>query len=310
MEEVNWKDAVRRCAHGIRIRVLEHTINNNGGYLSQACSAAEIFATLYLKLMNLGPVSEPLVPQSFPGVPGPTNQKYFTGAAFNGPKSKEYDRFFLSPSQYSLVLYAALIEVGRMAPEGLMQFNKDGSSVEMIGAEHSPGMEIMTGSLGQGISQASGIALARKLKAETGKVWMFMSDGECQCGQFWEAVQAMSYHKIDNMFIYIDMNGYQCDGKMTDVMNIEPFDKRLEAFGARVFRIDGHDIDAIARLGALESDGRPTFMLADTNPCRDIDILKNRAPKFHYVRFTGKDELELYKLALKQMSKRGKISWK
>ena len=81
--------------------------------------------------MNLGPVSEPLIPQPFPGVPGSTNQKYFTGAAFNGSKSKEYDRVFLSPSQYSLVLYAALIEVGRMAPEGLMQFNKDGNKANI-----------------------------------------------------------------------------------------------------------------------------------------------------------------------------------
>lgn len=300
-QSVSWQEEVRRVAAGIRRRVLEHTIRNNGGYLSQACSSAEIFAVLYKKVMNLGTVDESLVPAQFPGVPGPDNPGYFTGAGYNGPKSEEFDRFFLSPAQYALVLYAALIEVGRMAPNGLEQFNKDGSVVEMIGAEHSPGMEVMTGSLGQGISQAAGIAMARKRKGETGRVVLFLSDGECQSGQFWEAVQAMSYHKLDNMLAYIDANGYQCDGKMTAVMNIEPFDKRLEAFGARVFRIDGHDIDALVALGGLKSDGRPTFILCDTNACGGLELLKCRIPKLHYMRFNNEEEKEQYKRALEQM---------
>jgi len=134
-----WQDEVKRVAAGIRRRVLEHTIKNNGGYLSQACSSAEIMATLYVKVMDLGKMESPLVPQPFPGVPGSDNRHYFTGAAFNGP-GEHRDRFFLSPAQYALVLYATLIETGRMAEEGLLQFNQDGSSVEMIGAEHSPGM--------------------------------------------------------------------------------------------------------------------------------------------------------------------------
>jgi transketolase len=297
----SWQDEVKRAAFGIRRRVMEHTIKNKGGYLSQACSAAEIFATLYLKVLNIGKVETPLVPGKFPGVPGIDNKDYFTGAAYNGPKSSEYDRFFLSPSQYSLVLYAALIEVERMAQNGLDEFNKDGGVVEMIGAEHSPGMEIMTGSLGQGISQAAGIAMARKLKGETGRVVLFMSDGECQSGQFWEAVQAMSFHKLDNMLAYVDINGYQCDGKMETVMSIEPFEKRLESFGARVFRIDGHNIEALAALGKLKPDGRPTFILCDTDPCRGIKVLEKRVPKLHYVRFTSENEIDDYRLEFEQM---------
>ncbi len=245
-----WQDEVRRVAAGIRKRVLEHTIKNNGGYLSQACSSAEILATLYVKVMDLGKIETPLVPQPFPGVPGPDNPDYFTGASFNGP-GKDHDRFFLSPAQYALVLYATLIETGRMAEEGLLQFNKDGSSVEMIGAEHSPGMETMTGSLGQGISQAAGIAMARKRKGEKGRVFIFMSDGEFQIGQTWEALQALSFHMLDNVVIYVDVNGFQCDGKMCTVMDIEPLDKRLESFGARVFRVNGHDIKRLADAGAL-----------------------------------------------------------
>jgi transketolase len=303
---VSWQEEIYKVANGIRHRVMEHTIKNKGGYLSQACSSAEIFATLYLRVLNIGGVEKPLVPGQFPGVPGPNNTEYFTGAAYNGPKSKEYDRFFLSPSQYSLVLYATLIEVGRMAPNGLDQFNKDGSVVEMIGAEHSPGMEIMTGSLGQGISQAAGIAMARKLKGETGRVILFMSDGECQTGQFWEAIQVMSHHKQDNMLAYVDINGYQCDGKVEDVMNIEPLDKRLEAFGARVFRINGHDVEALAALGQLKPDGRPTFILCDTDAARGVDILKERIPKMHYVRFTCEDERNIYHQAFEDMKQRCK----
>lgn len=291
-----WQQEIYEAADGIRLKVMEHTIKNKGGYLSQACSSAEIFATLYLDVLNIEKLKKPLVPGKFQGVPGPNNPKATTGAKYNGKKSKEYDRFILSPSQYSLVLYASLIQVGRMHEDGLKEFNKDGGVVEMIGAEHSPGLELMTGSLGQGISQASGIALARKLKKENGRVVLFLSDGECQSGQFWEAVQAAAYHKLDNLVAYVDINGYQCDGKMDTVMQLEPLDKRLESFGARVFRIDGHNVDALSALGKLKPDGRPTFILCDTNPCKGIDILKNRIPKLHYVRFNSEDERQQYQL--------------
>ncbi len=296
-----WQDEVRHVAAGIRRRVLEHTIRNSGGYLSQACSSAEILATLYVKVMDLGKIKTPLVPKPFPGVPGPDNPDYFTGAAFNGP-GPDKDRFFLSPAQYALVLYATLIETGRMAEEGLAQFNKDGSVVEMIGAEHSPGMETMTGSLGQGISQASGIAMARKRKGEKGRVFIFMSDGEFQIGQTWEALQALSFHMLDNVIIYVDVNGFQCDGKMCNVMDVEPLDKRLEAFGCRVFRVNGHDIKKLADVGSVTPDGRPVVVLCDTDACKGLEVLKSRAPKMHYVRFTSEDEKARYAAAFKELT--------
>ncbi len=299
-ESMAWQDEVIRVAAGIRKRVLEHTIKNNGGYLSQACSSAEILATLYVKVMDLGTIKTPLVPQPFPGVPGPNNPHYFTGAAFNGP-GPHHDRFFLSPAQYALVLYAALIETGRMAEEGLLSFNKDGSSVEMIGAEHSPGMETMTGSLGQGISQAAGIAMARKRKKEKGRVFIFMSDGEFQIGQTWEALQSLSFHMLDNVVIYVDVNGFQCDGKMCAVMDIEPLDKRIESFGARVFRLNGHDIKRLADVGSLTPDGRPVVVLCDTDAARGIEALKSRAPKMHYVRFTSEEEKGRYVSAYEEL---------
>lgn len=295
-----WQDQARRIAQGIRRRVLEHVLRNRGGYLSQACSAAEILATLYVKIMNLGPVPAPLVPGPFPGVPGPTNPAHATGSAFNGPKSPSFDRFILSPSQYALVLYAALIELGRMAPEGLAQFNQDGSTVEMIGAEHSPGMEVMSGSLGQGLSQASGIAWARRRHGESGRVWVFMSDGEFQSGQTWEALQAMAFQRLDNLGIYVDVNGQQCDGRMATVMAVEPLDQRLAAFGARVCRVDGHDVEALAV--PAPTDGRPLVVLADTDPCRGAEILRARAPRLHYLRFQNDAEYQRYQQLLQEMS--------
>lgn len=296
----SWQTKARQVAQGIRRRVLEHTIKNNGGYLSQACSAAEILAAMYIKVMNLGPSLAPPVPPPFPGVPGPDNHNYFTGAAYNGAQSPDLDRFFLSPSHYSLVLYATLIETGRMAQEGLDQFNQDGSTVEMIGAEHSPGMEIMTGSLGQGLSQAAGIALARKRRGGSGRVWVFMSDGEFQEGQTWEAFQTMSHYKLDNMGIYVDVNRQQCDGRMVDVMNVEPLAARLESFGAKVFSVDGHDLDALAAPAEKTYPDQPLVVLAQTNSCAGMPILEPRAPKLHYVRFTGEPERETYRQFLNQ----------
>lgn len=294
------EEEIGKVANRIRKRVLEHVIKNNEGYLSQACSSAEIFATLYLDVLNIGKVEKPIIPGKFSGVPGHVD-KYITGAIFNGPRSPEYDRFILSPVQYALVLYATLVEVGRMDPRGLDDFNKDGSVVEMIGAEHSPGVELTAGSLAQAYSQAAGIALARKLKGESGRVVLLLSDGECQEGQFWEGVQAASFYKLDNMIAYVDVNGYQCDGKMTTVMNIEPFDKRLEAFGARVYKINGHNVNALSALGHLKPDGRPTFILCYTSPYKGIDILESRKPKFHYVRFKDEMERNKYKEFLAHM---------
>ncbi|MDR3182387.1 MAG: hypothetical protein LBT89_05600 [Planctomycetaceae bacterium] len=284
---------IKSIANGIRRRVLAHTLARSGGYLSQACSAAEIFAALYGRILKLTPLDKPLVPGVFKGTPK-NGLPAETGNSYNGGGKWGFDNFILSPAQYALVLYAALIEAGRMDEKGMEYYDRDGSTVEMIGAEHSPGMEVTTGSLGQGISQAAGIAWVRKRLGDPGRVVMFMSDGECQSGEFWEAVQAMSFHHLGNMLIYIDVNGYQCDGKMETVMNLEPFHKRLKSFGANVYRIDGHDIKKIAKCAEKMKDNSPTFVLCDTNPCRGMKILKQRYPKFHYVRFSDQKEKAEY----------------
>jgi transketolase len=279
--------------------VLAHVLERGGGYLSQACSSAEIFAVLYGRVLRLKKLPHPLSAGCFEGTPKP-GRPAVTGATFNGGGDPDCDNFILSPAQYALVLYAALVETGRMDEKSMEAYDKDGSTVEVIGAEHSPGMEVTTGSLGQGISQASGIAMARKIRGETGRVVLLMSDGECQSGEFWEAVQAACFHKLGNMLVYVDVNGFQCDGKMTSVMGLEPFDRRLRAFGARVSRIDGHDVKKLARPGqrrykASDDPNVPVFVLCDTDPCRGMDILKKRYPKFHYVRFSSADEKAAYR---------------
>lgn len=290
-----WQEDILKTAANIRKRVMAHTIANNGGYLSQACSSSEVLATLYKKIMNLGKSTAPMIPPPFPGVPSRTNKNYFRGGAYNGPTSPEYDRFYLSPAHYALVLYATLIEVGRMSPKGLDQFNKDGSTVEMIGAEHSPGFDMMGGNLAQTLSMAAGITLSRQLKKEYGRVWVFMSDGEFQEGQTWEAIQSLSHYKLDKLAVFVDVNAQQCDGETKTVMKIDPLDKRLAAFGARVIRVNAHSPEEIELASRYKHDGKPLVVLCESNPCHQIDILEKRRPKLHYVRFLKEEEREEYR---------------
>ena len=277
-------------ALGIRRRVFEHSIRNNGGYMSQACSAAEQIAWLYNEELKLGQPTLPMIPKPFGGVPSASNPDYHTGAGYNGPAAPQFDRLFIAPAHYALVAYAALIETGRMAPEGLEMFNKDGSSVEMIGAEHSPGMEVHNGTLGIGLSTAAGLAWGRKRRGEPGRVWVFMSDGEVQEGQTWEAVQAAAYHGIDNLYAIMDVNAQQCDGAMSSVMEVGDIRAKLELFGARAVDIDGHDLDAMRQAVAEPHDGRPLIILAHTSPFRGMSFLERRFPRLHYVRFKSEQE--------------------
>lgn len=290
---------IQALADGIRSRVFEHVLANNGGYLSQACSSAEILGTLYGGVVRLAPLPEPLLPPVFTAVPGP-GVPTTSGAAFHGSQGPDLDRLIVSPAHYALVVYAALIESGRLDESALDSFNVDGSTVEMIGAEHSPGFETTTGSLAQALSHAGGIALGRRLKGETGRVFVFMSDGEFQEGQTWEAFGALAFHGLDTVRVIVDVNQGQCDGPMDAVMGIEPLAGRLEAFGASVDTVDGHDVDAL--ITALQRQtGRPHVVLAYTDPTHGIPILEERRPLLHYLRFTGPDERNRYEQAFEAM---------
>ncbi len=295
----SWRDSTHAVAGGIRRRVLEHVLKNDGGYMSQACSSAEIFAMLYDRVLHLGPSEGPLEPRRFLGVPGP-GVPFSSGADYNGPRGADNDRFLFSPAHYALVLYAALIEVGRLAESGLDHFNADGSTVEMIGAEHSPGVETTTGSLGQALSQAGGIAIARKRRGESGNVWVMMSDGEFQEGQTWEAIESLARFELDNLRVIIDVNGQQCDGVLDVVKNAAPLAARIRAFGATADEVDGHDLDALDE-AMTRVTGSPHFVVAVTNPVNGLPLFAERAPALHYLRFTSNDERRRYQQAYEEM---------
>ena len=279
---------IAEAAHGIRRRALRLTLAKDGCYLSQALSSADLLATLYLHLMNLGPSVAPPVPPPMSGVPRPGHHPL--GADYNGARTPERDRLLLSAAHYAVAVYATLVETGRMAPEGLDAFNTDGSTVEMIGAEHSPGMELTTGSFGQALSQAAGIALGRRLKNEPGRVWVFMSDGEYEEGQTYEALQALAFYKLDNVTVLVDVNGMQVDGATKDVMNIEPLPERVRAFGAHCEVVDAHDPAAIAAAANVDHAGQPLVLLCYSDSTRGVPLLEARKPFVHYVRFKTPEE--------------------
>ena len=282
--------STEEIAQGIRCSVFKHAMQNNGGYLSQACSAAEQLAWLYNEELHLGPPTLPMIPKPFGGVPSAGNPDYHTGAGYNGPATPEFDRLFIAPAHYALVAYAALIEVGRMAPEGLEMFNKDGSSVEMIGAEHSPGMEVHNGTRGIGFSTAAGLAWGRKRRGEPGRTWVYMSDGEVQEGQTWEAIAAAAHHGIDNLYAIMDVNRQQCDGAMSSVMQVGDIAEKIEAFGGKAVWIDGHKLDQMREAVKTPHRGKPLIILANSSPFRGMPSLLLRFPRLHYVRFKSNAE--------------------
>lgn len=297
---------VEYVATAVRRRVLEYTLCNNGGYLSQACSSAETLATLYLRALNLGPSIALPIPGTFRGSPGPSVET-ITGEGHNGDFSDPtFDRLIFSPVHYALVLYSLLVEVGRLDIAAFRSYNQDGSTVELIGAEHSPGHSVTAGSLAQALSQAAGIAYARRLKGHTGRVIVYMSDGEFQEGQTWEAIQAAVYHKIGNLSAVVDVNGQQCDGKMTDVMEIGNLAGKLRAFGAMVKEVDGHNVAEIEVAVKSHDAIRPTIVLCYTDPCRGFPLLKERMPKLHYVRFNDAQEKSTWEAVLAQMKEKMK----
>lgn len=291
---------VEQVANAVRRRVLEYTLKNNGGYLSQACSSAEVLATLYLKSLRFGPSVSPSIPPPFRGSPGP-GIATITGEGYNGdPTAPHLDRLIFSPVHYALPLYSLLVEVGRLDAKAFDSYNKDGSTVELIGAEHSPGHAVTAGSLAQALSQAAGIAFARKLKQHTGRVFVYMSDGEMQEGQTWEAVQLMVFHKIE-LTAVVDVNGQQCDGKMDTVCDVGSLANKLRAFGAVVQEVDGHNVQAIDEAVSRHRQRGPAFVLCHTDPCHGLPLLREIAPKLHYIRFKNAAEKLKWKEVLAKM---------
>jgi len=280
-------EQIQNAADAIRKRILGLAIERGGCYLGQACSSAELVASLYLGVLNLGPSLGSMLAQPFPGVPSPDNMDYPKGSLYHGAPEPDKDRFFVSPAHYASVIYCALVEAGRLSPQATERFNVDGMNMEMIGAEHSPGFECTAGSLGQTVSIAAGTAHAYKMKGYSGKIYVMLSDGEIQEGQAWEAFQASSFYGLDNLIIYVDVNDQQVEGWTKDVMNLEPLDQRLEAFGCKAVRIDGHNIGELIEAAGTEHDGKPLVVLCHTDSAHGIPLLEKSKPFLHFVRIEG-----------------------
>lgn len=246
----------RQLALAVRRRVLEVTIAKNGSYLCQACSGAEILATLHSQVL----------------------------------RRDEGDLFVLSPAHYALALFATLAELGELPEDELGRYGDDGALLEMIPSGSAPGMPFTTGSLAQAASQAIGLALARRVRGEPGRVFVYLSDGELQEGQTWEAFMAAAHYRLGELTFVLDLNDSQVDGSPDDVMGVEPVLDKLLAFGLDATEIDGHDPLAIASAAGAAPTGRPRAIACRTVMWQGIPSLASRA-NLHFVRFAG-DEAE------------------
>lgn len=295
MSQKNYSiEEMQKAATRVRQNILRLAIERGGCYLGQACSSAEIFAALYMGILKLGPSIGSMEALPFPGVPGPGNMDYPKGSLYHGVVEPDKDRFFVSPAHYASVVYCSLAECGRISRAAIDKFNVDGWNMEMIGAEHSPGFECTAGSLGQTISIACGTAHARKLKKDPAKVYVLLSDGEIEEGQAWEAFQAASFYHLDNLVVFVDVNGQQIEGATKDVMNIEPLAVRLEAFGFKTVEVDGHDLQAMIDAASINHKGTPLAVLCRTSASHGIPMLEKRKPFLHFVRI-DKSEMDEFK---------------
>jgi len=196
------------------------------------------------------------------------------------PKNPDRDRFVMSKGHCSPALYPVLALRGFFPVEELKMFRRiDGHMSGHVEMKYVPGVDMSTGSLGQGISTAVGMALGGKLKKQDYRVYSILGDGEVAEGQVWEAIMAAAKYKLDNLCAIVDVNGLQIDGKTCDVMPTEPLDKKFESFGAHVIKIDGHDFDAIkaALAEAKATKGQPTVILAKTVKGKGISFMENQA---------------------------------
>ena len=245
---------LKLSAANIRKMALEAIHSAKSGHPGGSLSIADIMTYLYFNEMRVDP---------------------------KNPDDENRDRFVLSKGHAAPGLYAALAERGFIPKEDIKTFRNAESYLQghpdMKGV---PGVDMSTGSLGQGISAACGIALAGKLDKKDYRVFTILGDGECEEGQVWEAAMFAAHYKLDNLTAFLDFNGLQIDGDITKVMNPTPFDKKFEAFNWNVICIDdGHDFDKIAEAinSAKECKGKPTIIIANTVKGKGVSYMENQA---------------------------------
>lgn len=240
-------------ANEVRKGIIASTHSAKAGHPGGSLSAADIFTFLYFEEMNVDP---------------------------ENPKNPDRDRFVLSKGHTAPGLYAALAEKGFFQKEDLLTLRKVGSHLQgHPSMKHTPGVDMSTGSLGQGVSTAVGMALAAKLDKKDYRVYTLLGDGEIQEGQIWEAAMFAGARKLDNLVVIVDNNGLQIDGKIEDVCSPYPIDKKFEAFGFHVINMDAHDFDSI-RASFAEAKtikGMPTAIVAKSIKGKGVSYMENNA---------------------------------
>jgi transketolase len=223
------------------------------GHPGGSLSGADILTALYYHHMNIKP---------------------------EDPNWSERDRFILSKGHAAPLLYAVLANKGFFSKDKLMELRKIGSMLQgHPDLKKTPGVEMSTGSLGQGISVSVGAALAGKLDKKSYRVYVMLGDGEVQEGIVWEAAMAAAHYKLDNICAILDYNGFQIDGNVDDVMSIKPIDEKWKSFGWHVINIDGHNFEEINNaLNEAETiKNMPTMIIAKTIKGKGVSFMENQA---------------------------------
>ena len=236
----------------IRINIIKMLEKSKSGHPGGSLSAADILTVLYFKEMKIDP---------------------------SNPRWADRDRFVLSKGHAAPVLYAALAERGFFPMEELDNLRKVDAMLQgHPDMKGTPGVDMTTGSLGQGLSAANGMALAGKIDKKDYRVYSLIGDGECQEGLIWEAAMFASHNKLDNLTVFLDHNGLQIDGTNKEVMNIEPIDEKFESFGWNVLKIDGHSMKEIIEAidMAKKTKDKPTLIIAKTSKGKGVSFMEDQ----------------------------------
>lgn len=246
-------EELKKLCREMRKDILSMIHAAKSGHPGGNLSAVEILAVLYKFCMNHSPEWD------------------------KSPDFNNRDRFILSKGHASAALYSILAECGYFPKEELMTFRKLGTRLQgHPSCRHLKGIEVSTGSLGQGLSMACGVALGLKLDKNPANVFVLVGDGEMQEGSIWEAVMNASHHNLNNLIAFIDKNKLQIDGCTCDVKSIDPLDEKFEAFGWNVITIDGHNVEEIFdAINSAKTMDRPTAIIAETVKGKGVSFMEN-----------------------------------
>lgn len=246
-------ERLKETANNIRINIVDMVSEAKSGHPGGSLSVADILTVLYFEEMNI---------------------------KTDEPKWEDRDRLVLSKGHAAPALYAVLAERGYFPIEELKTLRKFKSNLQgHPDMKKALGVDMSTGSLGQGLSAANGMAIAGKLDKKNYRVYAVLGDGEIQEGQIWEAAMSAAHYKLDNLVAFVDYNGLQIDGSNEEVMNVSPVDKKFEAFGWNVIVIDGHNMEEIKNAldKAREVKGMPTAIIAKTVKGKGVSFMENQS---------------------------------